>query len=147
MAGPANTQFALGVHLLTLLAGHPGQALSSETMCESARANPVHARRVLGELRRAGLVGSRPGPRGGWQLTHAPEAITLADVWDAVHGDQPVLGLQGAYPECPVGREIQGALIDIDREVAAAVRTQLASRTVAQLAAQVPGAVDTRAAA
>jgi Rrf2 family protein len=141
MAGPTNTQLALGAHLLTLLAGSPGQILSAETMSESTRANPVHSRRVLGQLRRAGLVASRPGPRGGWQLTGDPAGITLADVWDAVHGDAPVLGLHGADPDCPVGREIQSSLVALDRQVAAAVRAELAQHTIAQLVAQVPTAL------
>jgi Rrf2 family protein len=133
MPGPTNTQFALGVHLLTLIGGHPDAPISSEAMSESTGASPVHSRRVLGELRRAGLVESRPGPRGGWQLTREPEAISLADVWDAVHGEEPVLGLHSVDPDCPVGHEIQGALTVLDREVVAAVRAQLAARTIAQL--------------
>ena len=133
MAGPTNTQFALGVHLLTLIAGHRDAPISSEAMSESTGASPVHSRRVLGELRRAGLVESRPGPRGGWQLSREPETITLTDVWDAVHGDEPVLGLHNVDPDCPVGHEIQGALTVLDREVATAVRAQLAAHTIAQL--------------
>lgn len=141
MAGPANTQFALAVHLLTLIAGHPGQALSSEVMSDSAGSNPVHARRVLGELRRAGLVDSRPGPHGGWQMLRDPAAVTLADVWSAVHGDAPVLGLHGANPDCPVGREIQSALTDLDRRVAERIRDELSAETIADLVVRAPAAL------
>ncbi len=137
MTGPANTQFAIGVHTLGLLAGHFGRALSSETLARSANSNPVHVRRVLGALGRAGLVSSRSGPHGGWQLAADPGTITLADVWTAVHGDAPVLGLHGANPNCAVGCRVQQELVAVDRQAAEAVRAQLERTTVAELAERV----------
>lgn len=134
MAQPTNTQFAVAVHLLTLLAGAPDEVLSSELMAGSVGANPVHVRRVLGSLRRAGVVSSRPGVRGGWYLLRAPEAVSLADVWGAVQGADPLLGLHGAAPECSVGQRIQRALGDIDRRAARAVEQELASTSILDLA-------------
>jgi Rrf2 family protein len=133
MARPTNTQFALGVHLLTLLGGSPGEALSSDVLADSAGTNPVHVRRVLAHLRQAQLVRSRPGPSGGWQLAAGPDAITLADVWRAVQGDDHLLGLHGPNPNCPVGQRIQAELIAVDRRAAAAVEAELAGTTVAEL--------------
>lgn len=139
MASPTNTRFAVAVHVLTLLGGAPGQTMSSERLGGSAGANPVHVRRVLGELRRAGVVGSRPGVHGGWQLVGDADEITLAQVWQAVQGDNHVLGLHGAAPGCAVGQRIQRALEDVDRRAASAVELELARTTIADLA------VDTRA--
>ena len=133
MARPTNTQFALGVHLLTLLGGSPGAALSSDILADSAGSNPVHVRRVLAHLRQAALVRSRPGPSGGWQLAAEPEAITLADVWRAVQRDDHLLGLHGPNPNCPVGQRIQAELVALDRRAAAAVEAELAQTTVAEL--------------
>lgn len=134
MARPTNTQFAVGVHVMTLLAGAPEQVLSSELLAGSAGANPVHVRRVLGALRRAGLVGSRPGVHGGWQLERAADTVTLAEVWRAVQGDDPLLGLHGAAPGCTVGQRIQHALGDVDRRAARAVEDELACTTIGDLA-------------
>lgn len=134
MATPTNTRFAVAVHVLTLLAGAPRQVLSSELLGGSAGANPVHVRRVLGALRRAGIVGSRPGVHGGWQLLRAADTVTLAEVWRAVQGDNPVLGLHGAAPGCAVGQRIQRALEEVDRRAARAVEEELADTTVAELA-------------
>jgi Rrf2 family protein len=131
---PTNTQFALGVHLLTLLAGAPDEILSSELLAGSAGSNPVHARRLLGRLRAAGLVDSRPGVKGGWQLLRPPADITLADVWRAVQGEDPILGLHGANPNCTVGRRIQDALVGVDRRAARAVEDELATTTLCDLA-------------
>lgn len=134
MGRPTNTQFAVAVHVVTLLAGAPLEVMSSERLAASVGANPVHVRRVLGALRRAQLVASRPGVHGGWQLAREPTAISLADVWTAVQGEDPVLGLHGAAPGCSVGQRIQGALGGIERRAARAVEQELTRTTVAELA-------------
>lgn len=61
------------------------------------------------------------------------ETITLAEVWRLVQGDDPVLGLHGPNPSCPVGVDVQHALVALDRDVAAAVEARLAEVTVADV--------------
>ena len=66
--------------VLTALATAPtrllnGQALSAQTQIPA----PTVAK-VLKALTRGGLVTSSRGPHGGYQLAHAPEAITVSDV-------------------------------------------------------------------
>lgn len=134
MVSSTNTQFAVAVHVLTLLAGAPGQVLSSKRLAGSVGANPVHVRRVLGALRRAGQIASRPGVHGGWQLTCAADTLTLGDVWRVVQGDDLLLGLHGASPSCTVGQRIQRALSDVERRTAAAVEQELGRTTIAELA-------------
>ena len=145
MGGPTNTQFALAVHMLTLLAGSAPALLSSEEMAGSAGSSPVHVRRVLGGLREAGLVTSRPGVGGGWQLATDPQTTTLADVWRVVHGDDAVLGLHGAHPDCTVGQSIQQLLTDVDRRAQRAIADELARTTIAQLVAEAVAHADLRA--
>lgn len=134
MARPTNTQFAVAVHVLTLLGGAPDEVLSSELLAGSVGANPAHVRRVLGALRRVGLVASRPGAHGGWQLGRSAEALTLGDVWRAVQGDDPLLGLHGAAPACVVGQRIQRALSDVERRAAQAVEEELTRTTISDFA-------------
>jgi Rrf2 family protein len=128
-----NTQFALGVHMLTLLASAAPESLSSDQLAGSANASPVHVRRVLGRFREAGLVGSKPGVGGGSHLVEHPATITLADVWRVIHGDAPFLGTYEGRPDCLVGSHIQQMLLDIDREARRALETQLARTTIADL--------------
>ena len=141
MPGPSNTQFAVGVHVLTLLSAEPETTKSSEVLAASAGSNPVHVRRVLGRLRRAGLVRSRPGPHGGWLLDGATCETTLAEVWDAVHGDDPVLGLHSASPNCEVGQRIHGALAELDRRAARALTAELAETTLGDLVRSTQAAI------
>ena len=80
MSSPTNTRFAVAYHALGLLASIPGEPLSSEQLAVSVGSSPVYLRRVLGLLRRAGLVESRPGASGGWFKRYAPsQAIELDD--------------------------------------------------------------------
>lgn len=136
MSRPTNTQFAIAVHVMTMLAALPRELQSSDVMAASVGSNPVHIRRVLGRLREAGLVASRPGPHGGWRLLRSPRETTLADVWRVMNGQDPVLGVHEAAPNCEVGQQIQANLEDIDRRALAAVEAELETTTLAQLAAQ-----------
>jgi len=122
--------------MLTLMAFSAPEALCSDVMAASAKANPVHVRRVLGRFRAAGLVGSKPGAGGGSHLLQDPATITLADVWRVVQGESHVLGSYHGHPDCPVGRNIQPLLIDFDRRARRALEDELATTTISQLASQ-----------
>jgi len=52
---------------------------------------------ILTELRRAGLVRTRRGAEGGYQLARPPREITVADVLRAVEG--PLAAVQGVQPQ------------------------------------------------
>src|ERR1700712_3546468 len=106
MPASGNTQFALAVHMLTLLGAEPATMKSSERLAGSAGVSPVHVRRVLGRLPRAGLVTSRNGPGGGWLGEGEVCSLTLDTVWPAIHGEDPVLGVHDASPDCEAGQRI-----------------------------------------
>ncbi|MEU6080941.1 Rrf2 family transcriptional regulator [Streptomyces sp. NPDC047108] len=130
MARSTNTQFAVAVHVLTYLAGAAGRPVSSGELSESTKVNAVHVRRVLGPLRNAGLVRSRPGVHGGWELATDARDITLAEIWRLLQGADPVLGLHGPDPACATGRTVQNALTALDRTIADAITAQLEDVTV-----------------
>ena len=140
-----NTQFALGVHMLTLMAFSAPEPLCSDAMAASAKASPVHIRRVLGRFCAAGLVASKPGVGGGSHLLRDPATITLADVWRIVQGENHVLGSYEGHPDCPVGRNIQSLLIDFDRRARRALEDELATTTISQLVSQAVATADRHA--
>jgi Rrf2 family protein len=137
MSGPANTRFAIAVHLLTLLANSGNEPVGSDVAAASIGANPVHVRRVVAYLRRADLVTSKAGVGGGIQLAYEPADITLTEVWDAVEGDEPVVAVhQGANPKCEVGRGITRTLEGLSARATDAVRAELADVTIADVLAE-----------
>lgn len=137
MAHPTNTRFAVAVHLLTLLAAAPGELVDSAALSLSPATNPVHVRRVLGVLRDQGLVRSQTGSHGGWTLTRSPEQINLGQVWQAVHGTDPVLGIHVPDPNCPTGQVVQSNLRALDRRAVGVLVEELARVTVADVLADV----------
>lgn len=131
MARATNTQFAVAVHVLTYLADDDQHgAVSSDDLAASADVNPVHVRRLLGPLRAAGIVRSRPGPHGGWELAARPEDISLGHIWRLLQGDDSLLGLHSPSSDCPVGRGVQPFLVELDRGVTHAVEIELGRTTV-----------------
>ena len=79
-----NSRLSLALHTLSHMALDPNKIRTSADIAKHAGTNPVVVRRVLGCLRKAGLLKSEKGHAGGWQLARAPKAITLADVYLAL---------------------------------------------------------------
>lgn len=129
-----NSQFAIAIHLLTLLAQTPDEAQTSEQMAGSVNTNPVFIRRILGELGRSGLVASHPGVGGGWRLARDPAAISLLDVYQAVdEGHLLSMHHRSPNPACLIGRNIQRTLTLYFDEAQRSFEQSLARQTVAQV--------------
>ncbi len=138
-------RFPVAAHALAFLAHAgafgPEAAVSSAALAASMPTNPVVVRRVTAMLARAGLIGARPGARGGAWLLAPPERITLDRVLRAVGGCAnlgcPPPGVKG----CPVGERIPEA---VGRAIAAADQAaaeRLSRITVADLLVATPQAL------
>jgi Rrf2 family protein len=130
----ANSRLTIAAHALAWISlyqrqGH--EVATSEQIAASANTNPVVIRRLLGELRRAGLVESRRGRGAGWSLARELESITLLDVYEAVEPD-PLFAMHRATPDkgCVVGYGIQPALQGIYGGIEEALRRELARVTL-----------------
>ena len=129
-----STRFTVALHVLTLLASSPGQALTSEYIAGSVNTNPVVVRRLLAALRRVGMVTSQPGNGGGWELAANPETLTLADVRHAVHEGSPFsMHNQPPNPRCPVGKNIQRVLGPVYDQAERAMEDRLSRTTIMSL--------------
>ncbi|MDM7920799.1 MAG: Rrf2 family transcriptional regulator, partial [Pyrinomonadaceae bacterium] len=80
----ANSQFAMAVHILTMLAKDRDAFMKSDRLASSVNTNAVVIRRVLGQLGHAGLVVSQTGAAGGTRLAKSPSEIDLSSVYKAV---------------------------------------------------------------
>jgi Rrf2 family protein len=109
-----NSRFPVALHILTALASRPNALMTSETIAASVCTNPVVIRRVLGDLRRAGIVESHAGNRGGWRLLHSPACITLRHVYEAVQEGLPfALAPQEPNQDCCIGKHMKATLTAI----------------------------------
>lgn len=132
-----NSQFSIMVHVLTLLACND-QPLSSAYIAGSVNTNPVTIRRMVGELRDAGLVETIPGSNGGTVLAKSSEQIHLGELYQLVKSET-FFGLHPNQPNlyCPVGRNIQGILKDLFSETDQLVYALLEKITIADILKQV----------
>ena len=80
-----SSRTAVAVHALTLLAQRgQDQLLTSAEIADSLNCNAAGVRRLLSQLRNAGLVQATEGSGGGWRLTRPARKITLYDAYAAV---------------------------------------------------------------
>ena len=103
-------RFAVGVHILALLALSP-EPVSSSYIAGSVNTNPAMIRRILGLLGRAGMTQSAMGSNGGTSLAKAASDISLLDLYRAVE-EPGILALHAnaPNPDCAVGKGITAVL-------------------------------------
>ena len=129
-----NSQFAVAVHILTLLEKAGGSPVSSERMAGSINTNASLVRRLLGVLAAAGLTTSQMGTGGGAFLARPAATITLFDVYQAVQtGELFGQPNEAANPVCPVGRHVQAALVTHLARGEQALAHELAQTSIADI--------------
>lgn len=127
----ANSQFAIAVHILTLLAREgEGNKLKSDYIAESVNTNPVVIRRLLGDLNQAKLVVSQTGAHGGTSLAKCPNQINLADVHRAVSCGKTFALHRQTNDDCVVGKNIQCVLEKLQLEINDVIEAKLAQHTL-----------------
>lgn len=106
-----STRMAVAVHAIGYLAFQEDRSSTSEDIAWSVDTHPVAIRRLLARLREAGIVGSQPGPGGGWHLAKPVDEITLGAVFRAVEAD-PLFALpvHSAPETCEVGCKVTEVL-------------------------------------
>lgn len=129
----ANSQFAVAIHTLALLALGDG-LISSSDIAVSAGTNPVFIRRIIGDLARAGLVHTHKGVHGGVGLARAAESISLLDVYAATHqGNLLSMHESKPLPECLCGGNIEAVLSPIFDDAEQILRDRLSQSTIAEV--------------
>ena len=129
----------MAAHVLGMLALREREGLgpaTSEELAASVNTNPVVVRRLVGELRRAGLVRTRRGAGGGTSLARPAAQISLRQVYDAVEEIGHLLPCAPgtARTRCDLGARAHAVLRDVMADAEEALRARLAETTVAMLA-------------
>lgn len=107
-----SSRFSVGIHILTLLEINKNEVNSSEYLAGSVNTNPAFIRKIMGMLKKAGLIEVQPGIAGA-KLAKDLSEITLLDVYKAVQvvKDHELFSVHdNPNPECPVGRNIQSTI-------------------------------------
>ena len=86
-----SSRFTIAVHVFTCIETFKDQyKMTSDFLASSINVNPVIVRKLLGQLKEAGLIEVRRG-LGGASLARPADEITLLDIYRAVecvgHGE------------------------------------------------------------
>lgn len=129
-----STQLVTAAHIASIVgAAHPLQ-VNTDKIAEAVNTHPSRVRRLVSKLVKAGLLKSNRGSCGGIHLAKEADAITLADIYDAVQ-EQPVLSL-GIHDNCcePEGRcNLNETFENLYGNVEASIRTQLSQIPLAKV--------------
>ncbi len=131
----ANSQFAVAVHILAMLAKSGEENVKSDCIAASVNTNAVVIRRLLCELQRARLVASQTGANGGTRLARQPEDINLLEVYHAALPDNEVFGLHRNAPNqnCCIGKNILKVLENLQLEIDGAIEEKLVRYSLADV--------------
>lgn len=123
----ASTQFSLAIHVLTVLARSTGdEMVKSEYLAESVNTNAVVIRRLLCNLQSADLVVSQKGATGGTRLARNADDIFLSEIYKAVlSGEAFALHRQPPNQDCPVGKNIESILCNLQKCIDSAIEQKL----------------------
>lgn len=130
----SNSQFAVAVHILAMLAKSSDKRVKSEYIAESVNTNAVVIRRLLCNLQTANLVESQKGATGGTLLAKRAEDINLSEIYEAVSTSE-VFSLHRQKPnqDCPVGKNIEAILCNLQKDIDKAIEEKLARYTLADV--------------
>ena len=123
-----SSRFTMAIHMFTCIDAFPGQKMTSDFMAASIGTNPVIIRKLLLQLKAAGLLEVARGT-GGVSLTRPLSEITFLDVYKAVECSEENLFRfhENPNPACQVGRNIHQVLDGKLQQVQNAMEEELAS--------------------
>lgn len=117
---------SMALHALRMLLEGP---MTVDEMALRMGVSRNHLAKVMMELRRRGLVRSRRGPKGGFELAKDPGSIKVVEVVEAVEGRFDPSGCPLGLPGCPFSRCLFGGL----KEIADRIRSFMETTTISQL--------------
>ena len=133
-----SSRFTVAIHIFSCINTFENEyKITSDFLASSIQVNPVIIRKLLGQLKEAGLIEVKRGS-GGASLAKEPGEITLLDVFNAVESldDGKLFHFhENPNAECPVGRNIHRVMDGRLEAAQAALENELKSTTLAQVVA------------
>lgn len=130
-----SSRFTMAIHMFACIDTFSDMKMTSDFMAGSIGTNPVIVRKLLQQLKAAGLVKVSRGT-GGVAVTRPPENITFLDIYKAVEctPDETLFHFhENPNPKCPVGRNIHNVLDSKLRQVQEAMEKKLSEITLADV--------------
>ena len=131
-----SSRFTIALHIFACVEVFRNERkVTSDFLAASINTNPVIVRKILSQLKNAGLINVARGT-GGITFTRPPADITFLDVYEAIepveNGD--LFHFHDApNPACPVGRNIHGLLDGKLLAIQSAMETEMKKYTIADI--------------
>ena len=130
-----SSRFTMAIHMFACIDTFTEQKMTSDFMAASIGTNPVIVRKLLQQLKAAGLIEVSRGT-GGVTVTKPLSEITFLDIYKAVEctPDEELFHFhENPNQACPVGRNIHHVLDDKLAKVQEAMEKELATITLADV--------------
>ena len=131
-----SSRFTIAIHMLTCMETFKDEyKVTSEFLAASINVNPVIIRRILSQLKEAGIIEVKRGT-GGAAPAKPLEEITFLDVYRAVEciEENTLFHFhENPNPDCPVGRNIHKILDGRLLKVQQAMELELQGMTMADV--------------
>lgn len=130
-----SSRFTMAIHMFACIDTFSDQKMTSDFMAASIGTNPVIIRKLLQQLKAAGLVEVSRGT-GGVTITKPLEEITFLDIYRAVEcaPDEELFHFhENPNQNCPVGKNIHHVLDDRLLQVQRAMEEKLAQMNLSDV--------------
>ena len=130
-----SSRFTMAIHMFACIDTFTDRKMTSDFMAASIGTNPVIVRKLLQQLKAAGLIEVSRGTCGV-TVTKPLDEITFLDVYKAVEctPDEQLFHFhENPNPKCPVGKNIHHVLDDRLNQVQKAMEDKLATMTLADV--------------
>lgn len=131
-----SSRFTLAIHIIACIETFKNEyKVTSDFLAGSTNVNPVIVRKILGQLKSAGIVEVARGS-GGASLSKPLDKITFLDIYKAVEcveNGELFHFHEKPNPKCPVGRNIHTVLDNRLDKVQRAMENELKKITLADI--------------
>ena len=111
-----SSRFTLAIHILVAVDIFQDEyKVTSELMASSSNANPVTIRKIMQQLKAAGIVEVKRGT-GGMEIAKPLNQITFLDIFnavDSIENGQLFRFHENPNEMCPVGKNIHAGIDDM----------------------------------
>lgn len=131
-----SSRFTIAIHIFSCIKTfEKDNKITSDFLAGSVNVNPVIIRKLLSQLKAAGLVKVQRGS-GGASVARPLDQITFLDIYNAVEcidNGELFHFHENSNPECPVGRNIHRILDGRLQQVQKAMEREMEKITLADV--------------
>ncbi|MDD3403346.1 MAG: Rrf2 family transcriptional regulator [Hespellia sp.] len=131
-----SSRFTIAIHILACIDTFKDDyKVTSDFLAGSVNVNPVVIRRLLQQLKAAGIINVIRGS-GGAEIAKPLSEITMLDIYkavDSIENGELFHFHENPNKECPVGRNIHNVLDDKLKQVQTAMENEMRSITIQEI--------------